>query len=67
MPIFVSDEQKFLEIAKRARECRIKKIEKKGIVKIKARTKRYLYTFIIPLEKLEEFSKKLQCSKIVEV
>ncbi len=67
MPIFIRDEQKFLEIAKRAQECRIKKIEKKGIVKIKARTKRYLYTYIIPLEKLEEFMKKLQCNKIVEV
>ncbi len=67
MPIFISDEQKFLEIAKRAQECRIKKIEKKGIVKIKARTKRYLYTYIIPLEKLGEFMKKLQCSKIAEV
>ncbi len=67
MPIFISDEAKFLEIARRATECRIKKIEKKGIAKIKARTKRYLYTYIVPLQQLDEFLKKLQCPKIVEV
>jgi len=67
MPVFISDEQKFIEITQRAIECRIKKIEKKGIAKVKARTKRYLYTYIIPLEKLDEFTKKLKCPKIVEV
>jgi len=67
MPIQVKDENEFIEISKRAKECRIKKIEKNGVAKIKARTRRYLYTLIIPLEKLEEFVKKLQCKNIVEL
>ncbi len=69
MPIFINDESKFLEIAKRALECRVKKNEKEGIAKIKARTKRYLYTYIISLDKLEQFLEKLRgiCSNIVEL
>ncbi len=67
MPIFVNDEAKFMEIAKRAIECRVKRIEKKGIAKIKARTKRYLYTYIVKLEELDEFLKKLPCKTIKEV
>jgi len=67
MPIFISDEEKFMEIAKRAIECRVKRLEKKGIAKVKARTKRYLYTYIVELSKLEEFLKKLPCKNIKEV
>jgi len=69
MPIFVSDEAKFLEIAKRAIECRVKRVEKEGKAKIKARTKRYLYTYIVPLDKLEETLAKVRevCKNIVEV
>ncbi len=69
MPIFVSDEQKFLDVAKRALECRVKRLEKEGKAKIKARTKRYLYTYIVPLEKLEEVLAKVRevCKNVVEV
>ncbi len=69
MPIFVSDEQKFLEVAKRAIECRVKRLEKEGRAKIKARTKRYLYTYVVPLDKLEEVLSKVRevCKNIVEV
>ncbi|NPA96425.1 MAG: 5'-nucleotidase [Crenarchaeota archaeon] len=69
MPIFVSDEQKFLEIARRATECRIKRLEKEGKAKIKARTKRYLYTYIVPLERLDEVLAKVRevCKNVVEL
>ena len=69
MPIFVGDESKFLEVAKRALECRVKRVEKEGKAKIKARTKRYLYTYVVPLEKLDEVLAKVRevCKNIVEV
>jgi len=67
MPIFIANEEEFVKITERAKECRVKKLEKEGVAKVKARTKRYLYTIKIPLEKLEEFLKRLKCSEIVEV
>jgi len=69
MPIFVQDKGKFLEVAKRARECRVKKLEKKGIAKIKARTKRYLYTMVVQLDKLDEVLAEIRqvCKNIVEL
>jgi len=67
MPIFIANEEEFVKITERAKECRVKKLEKEGVAKVKARTKRYLYTIKIPLEKLEEFLKRLKCPEIVEV
>jgi large subunit ribosomal protein L38e len=69
MPIFVASEQEFIEIAKRAIECRVKKLEKKGIAKVKARTKRYLYTYKVQLQELNTLLEKLKgvCKNIVEV
>ena len=69
MPIYVSNEQEFLEIAKRAIECRVKRIEKKNIAKVKARTKRYLYTYKVSLQDLNALLEKLKsvCKNIVEV
>lgn len=69
MPMFVADENKFFEIAKRAIECRIKKIEKKGITKLKARARRYLYTYIMPSDKADPVIEKLRsiCKSIKEV
>ncbi len=67
MPIEVKDKEKFIEISSRAQECRVVKDEKKGIAKVKARTKRYLYTIKIPLDELTDFLKKVKCSKIIEI
>ncbi|MEM1644666.1 MAG: hypothetical protein QXL96_02140 [Ignisphaera sp.] len=69
MPVFISDENKFLEIAKNAIECRVKKVEKKSIVKLKARTKRYLYTYAISMDKANAVMEKLKsvCKNIKEV
>ncbi|MCC6045561.1 MAG: 5'-nucleotidase [Ignisphaera sp.] len=69
MPIYISSEQEFLDVAKRAVECRVKKLEKKNIAKIKARTKRYLYTYQVSLQELSNMLEKLKtvCKNIIEV
>ncbi|MEM1525517.1 MAG: hypothetical protein QW775_06650 [Ignisphaera sp.] len=69
MPVFILDENRFLEIAKNAIECRIKRAEKKGIVKLKARTKRYLYTYAVPMDKADATVEKLKtvCKDTKEV
>lgn len=42
MPVEIKDVNEFLKIAERANECRVKRL--KDVVKLKLRTKRYLYT-----------------------
>ncbi len=68
MPKEVKTVEEFLEAAKRAQECRVKKsyvyvkteqgVEKKPILKVKARTRRYLYTL-----KFEDFDKGVEFAK----
>ncbi len=67
MPVEVYDRSKFIEISSRAELCRVVRREKEGIAKVKARTKRYLYTIKIPVNELEEFIKQLKCKELVEV
>ncbi len=67
MPIEIYELERFLEIAKRAKECRIKRVKGKDVVKVKARTRRYLYTFKVPSDKLDEVVSKLECPKIIDV
>ncbi len=64
MPKEVKDPEEFVRISERAVECRVVKLEDEGVAKVKARTKRYLYTIKIPLSQLEEFIKKLKCQNI---
>jgi len=65
MPIEIYDKEEFRKIAERAIECRVKRL--KDVVKIKARTKRYLYTIKVKPEEADEFIKTLKCRRIVEV
>ena len=65
MPIEIQDRDKFIDISGRAIECRVVKKEK--ISKVKARTRRYLYTIKVSLDELNDFLKKLRCKKIVEI
>ncbi len=68
MPKEVKTVEEFLEAAKRAKECRVKRsfiyvkteqgVEKKPILKVKARTRRYLYTL-----KFEDYEKGLEFAK----
>jgi large subunit ribosomal protein L38e len=72
MPVELTKLEDFIEVAKRAVECRVKR-NKGGVVKIKARTKRYLYTYKVKLDesKLEDELKslleKIPCRKIVDI
>ncbi len=65
MPIEIQDRDKFIDISGRAIECRVVKKEKTS--KVKARTRRYLYTIKVRLDELNDFLKKLKCKKIVEI
>ena len=64
MPKEIMKQDEFIKISERASECRVVKLEKEGVAKVKARTSRYLYTIKIPLNELEEFLKKLKCQNI---
>jgi Ribosomal L38e protein family. len=64
MPKEIMNQDEFIKISERASECRVIKLEKEGVAKVKARTSRYLYTIKIPLNELEEFLKKLKCQNI---
>lgn len=65
MPVEITSLEKFAEITKRAEECRIKR--SKGVVKIKARTARYLYTYKTTEEALQETLGKLSCKQVVDL
>lgn len=67
MPVEVRDLEKFVEITSRAIECRVKRVRKSNVVKVKARTKRYLYTYKTTQDKLDEILSKVKCPKIIDV
>jgi len=67
VPVELKSVEEFREVARRAIECRVKKSKKGDVVKLKARTKRYLYTLKVPAEKLEEVLKEVECKKIVYI
>jgi len=69
MPVEVKSWEEFVEKAKRAVECRVKRNPKQGVIKVKARTRRMLYTIKLEISE-EELSKKLQeldCPRIVDI
>ncbi len=67
MPIEVSDREEFKKIAQEAIECRVVRDEKKGVAKVKARTKKRLVTIKVPLGELDNFLQELGCENIVEI
>ncbi len=67
MPVEIYSLEEFVKISERAVECRVKRSRKKGEVKVKARTKRYLYTYKTSEDKLGEVLSKLKCKKIIDV
>ena len=66
MPVELKNLEDFIKVTERAIECRIKR-SKGGIVKVKARTKRHLYTYKVEEQKLEEILSKVKCKKIVDI
>jgi hypothetical protein len=62
MPTEITDEKQFVELAKKAHSCRIKKTETS--VKLKLRTAGMLYTFKTTPENAEKLLKGLEIQKI---
>ena len=67
MPVEVRSLEEFVKITERAVECRVKRARKGNVVKVKARTKRYLYTYKTTEDKLGEVLSKIKCKKIIDV
>ncbi|BAA79092.1 50S ribosomal protein L38e [Aeropyrum pernix K1] len=67
MPVELKSFDEFVKVVERAVECRVKR--GKDVVKIKARTKRYLYTLKVPPEKEAEVLEqvKAKCKNLVEL
>lgn len=67
MPVELRSLDEFLKVAERAIECRVKR--GKGYVKVKARTKRYLYTLKVGEDNSGEVLEKVRekCSNVVEL
>jgi len=62
MPKEIYEEEKFLELADFAIHCRVKRV--KGSVKLKLRTKKYLYTFKTDPNTADRLLKALSCDVI---
>ncbi len=67
MPVELSGWEEFVRVSARAIECRVKYARKGGFAKIKARTRRVLYTIKVPKDKVEELVGELKCRRIVYV
>jgi len=59
MPAEVFDVDKFVEISGRADSCAVKRL--KGVVKLKIRTPKRLYTLKVEPAKAQEIINRLQC------
>ncbi|HIE18469.1 TPA: hypothetical protein EYP75_01950 [Candidatus Bathyarchaeota archaeon] len=59
MPTEIKDVDEFVKISEKAEYCAVKRL--KGIVKLKLRTPRRLYTLKVKPSQTEEVLKKLQC------
>ncbi len=59
MPVEIKDVDEFVKISEKAEYCAVKRL--KGVVKLKLRTPRMLYTLKVTPSKTEEVLKKLRC------
>ncbi len=64
MPIEITKEDEFLDLAKRAQSCRVKRTG--DVVKLKLRTKNTLYVFKTNPEKADILTKRLNID-IIEI
>jgi ferritin-like protein len=62
MPKQIYDIDKFLEMSDDAEECRVKR--GKDQVKLKLRTRGYLYTLIVEPQKAEEIIQQVKCQVV---
>jgi hypothetical protein len=63
MPKQMYDVDRFLELSEDAEECRVKRGS--DHVKLKLRTRKYLYTIVLEPQKAEEVLQQIKC-QIVE-
>jgi len=61
LPKEVKDADEFLRLSEKADFCLVKKSRKKEEVKLKLRTKKYLYTLKVPPDKVDEILKNVRC------
>jgi large subunit ribosomal protein L38e len=59
LPKEIFDSEEFLALAENAKECRVKKMD--GVMKLKLRTNRYLYTIKLETEEGESLLGKISC------
>jgi hypothetical protein len=62
MPKQIHDVDKFLEMSEDAEECRVKRDSDQ--VKLKLRTKKYLYTIVVEPQKAEEIIQQVKCQVV---
>jgi hypothetical protein len=62
MPKQIYDVDKFLEMSEDAAECRVKRGTDQ--VKLKLRTKKYLYTMVVEPQKAEEIIQQVKCQVV---
>ncbi|MHA2079324.1 MAG: hypothetical protein ACW99X_17160 [Candidatus Thorarchaeota archaeon] len=62
MPKLINDVDKFLEMSEDAEECRVKRGS--DHVKLKLRTKKYLYTIVVEPQKAEEIIQQVKCQVV---
>jgi len=62
MPKQITDENKFLDLSERAIHCRVKRV--KDTVKLKLRTKKYLYTYKTDPDSAERLLRNIPCDVI---
>ncbi|MEM1546703.1 MAG: hypothetical protein QXY40_10880 [Candidatus Methanomethylicia archaeon] len=60
MPREIHSVDDFLKLSNNAIECRVKRL--KDMVKLKLRTKKYLYTYKVSLAEVDSIIKMLKCS-----
>ncbi len=59
MPRQITDVDRFIEMSADATECRVRRV--KGQVKLKLRTRRYLYTLVTSPQQAESILQRVQC------
>ena len=62
MPKQIHNIDKFLELSDDAEECRVMRV--KDQVKLKLRTRSYLYTLIVEPQKAEELLQQIKCQVV---
>jgi hypothetical protein len=62
MPKQIYDVEKFVEMSEDADECRVKRDA--GQVKLKLRTRKYLYTLIVEPQEAEAILQRVKCQVV---